>query len=259
MTPSLSPTALVPVGKLLLLAGFGLTLVRAMRGGIDLQECFERLAIGFLTLSFFEPVVRSLDGLSQELSALIRRLGDAEDLRRLVLEAFKRASEEGAVSSGSSLPNLPALFEQAWRTGIWGIMSQLVDWFFLIAAFLLECAHSVLWQLLLFLTPLAAGAYPFFPRVLTNLALYALELALWFPILALVEITTALVARNEMQRVGSWGLYVVACELIAILLTLMIPSVTHRFLHGAFSGDLDSSVGIIRWVKSASFAMRRFV
>lgn len=245
MTPAINPTALVPVGKVLLLGGFGYCLVRAMHGRIGLEDAFGRFIIGFLSIAIFTDVASSMDGISHQFSDMIRRLGDQDDLKKLILEAFKSASQEGNPNGGF---NIPAILEQAWRTGVWGIMSQIVDWVFLTASFLLECGHEVLWQLLLFLAPLAAGVFPIFPRILSNVALYAVELSLWFPFLALIEIVTGLVARQQMTKAGSWGLYVVAIEILAILLTLMIPSFTHRFLNGAFSGDLDSTVRIMRWV-----------
>jgi hypothetical protein len=85
--------------------------------------------------------------------------------------------------------------------------------------------------------------------MLTQLSLYAVELALWFPMLSAVEVTTAIVAKREMTRSGSWGLYIVAVELLAILLILMIPALTHRFMSGAFSGDFDTQSSVLRNMK----------
>jgi hypothetical protein len=124
-------------------------------------------------------------------------------------------------------------------------MTALVEGVFLIVSFVLECAQEVLWKLLLLLFPLAAGVYPVFPRMMTNLAVYAVELSFWFPMLCLVELATGSVARKHMVQAGSWGLYVVAVQIIAIILIVLIPSITHRFLSGAFAGDFNSQTSII--------------
>jgi hypothetical protein len=86
--------------------------------------------------------------------------------------------------------------------------------------------------------------------------LYAVELALWEPMLVAVKITTAEVARTEMVKAGSWGLYVVAVEVLSILLILGIPAVTHRFLASALSGDFDVHASMINSAKKAIFAVK---
>jgi hypothetical protein len=183
------------------------------------------------------------------LTGAIAGLGHREDLRALILEAMKKAASSGAESGTSFSLNLPAVLEQAWRTGVWGVMTALVEGIFLIVSFVLECAREVLWKLLLFLFPLACGVFPVFPKMMTNLVVYAVELSLWFPILCLVELVTGQVARGHMLRDGSWGLYIVAVQAVAIFLIIMIPGFTHRFLSGAFAGDFNSQTGLFVWVQ----------
>ncbi|MEK6578732.1 MAG: hypothetical protein AABZ55_05850 [Bdellovibrionota bacterium] len=252
MTAVISPDVLLPWGKTLLLASFSFCLIRSMRGLSDLHTAFERLAIGFLALLFFKDAGLLLNNLSQELSDHISNLGNQIDLKAIILEAFKKARVEPTAGGGSTVFNIPALLEQAWRTGVWGIMGAIVDWAFIIASFLLESAKDVLWSLLLFLFPLACGIYPLTPRLLTNLAIYAIELALWFPILSAVEAATGEVARHYMSKSGSLGLYVVAVELLAVILIFHIPTITHRFLSGAFAGDFDTQANLIQTAKKAA-------
>ncbi len=249
ITESVTPDILIPSGRLLLGASFGFCLVRSMRGSFDLHLSFERMAIGCIALIFFKSAASQLLILSEGLSTVISRLGHQEDLRAIILNAFQKASGEPGPSGTSTSFNLPAVLEQAWRTGVWGVMCAVVDWVFLIASFLLESARDVFWTLLLFLFPIACGVYPVAPQMFNHMSLYAIELALWFPMLSAVEVTTALVARKEMLKAGSWGLYVVAVELLAIILILMIPAMTHKFLSGAFSGDLDSQASLFRSVR----------
>ncbi len=252
----LTPDLLVPVGRTLLLGSFAFCLLRSIRGGFDLPLAFERLILGFLALAFFNSGSAVLLTISSELSEAIHRLGDRHELKAMVLEAFRNASKEPPSGGGNTSINLPAVLEQAWRTGVWGIMSTIVDWIFLMVTFLLESAREVFWKLLLFLFPVSCGVYPIFPRMMTNLTFHALELALWFPVLALVEIATGIVARSAMAKTGSWGLYVVAVELLAIILILLIPSVTHKFLSGAFAGDFESQASLIRTAKRAVFVAK---
>lgn len=250
MSPSqLSPDLLVPVGKTLLLGTFAHCLVRSMRGTFDLHLAFERLILAFLALSFFKSGGSVLLSVSSELSDAIQRLSDRSDLKKIILEAFKNASKDSVGDGGNPFLTIPAVLEQAWRSGVWGVLSAVVDWLFLIVSFLLESAREVFWALLLFLFPISCGVYPIFPRLMTNLTLYGIELALWFPVLAIVEIATGIVARSAMEKTWSFGIYVVAVELLTIILILLIPSVTHKFLSGAFAGDFESQAGLIRTAK----------
>lgn len=250
-----NPALLVPVGKSLLLAAFAFCLIQGMRGRMELSLGFERLAIGFLAMTFYRDGAFWLEILSEQLSGRISSLGQG-DLRQFLLEAFKKAAEAPAPSGQGSSFNLPALLEQAWRTGVWGVMSALVEGIFLIVSFVLECARDVLWALLLFLFPLACGAYPVFPRILGNLVLHAVELSFWIPMLCLVERVTGGVAREHLLKTESWGLSLVAVQVVAILLILLIPTVTHRFLSGAFSGDFNSQSGIFVLVQRVASAAR---
>jgi hypothetical protein len=222
-----------------------------MRGTHDFASVFERVTIGLIGILFFQSAADVLLKISDDLTGVISELSSQQDLKTLILEALKKAADEVPASGSSTSFNLPSVIEQAWRTGVWGVMAAIVDGVFLISSFVLECAREVLWKLLLFLFPIACGVFPIFPRMMLNQCLYAVELALWFPILSLVQTTTGIVAQDYMQKSGSLGLYVVAVELLAIILILLIPSVTHRFLSGAFSGDFNSQAGLHRMATRA--------
>ena len=242
--PTLNTDALVGLGKVLLPGAFGCALVRAIRQRDELHSAVEGLVIGLCGLLFFKSAGDTLLSLSDCLTAAISGLGNQNDLRGFILDAFHKASQEPTGAGGSTSFNLPSVIEQAWRTGVWGVMTTIVDWVFLMASFVLESAKDVLWKMLLFLYPVTCGVYPIFPRMMQNLSAYAVELALWFPLLALIEIITSSVAREAMAKPQSLGLYVVSVELLAIILTLSIPSITHKFLSGAFSGDFESHSGV---------------
>lgn len=249
---SISPELLIPIGKSVLLGSFGYSLVQSSRGNLPLPLAFERLLVATLALTFFQTGAKAMEELSSLLLLLIGRLGDRQDLKTLLLEAFKKSADSPAASGGSTSFNIPAVLEQAWRTGVWGVMTSLVEGVFLITSFVLECAQEVLWTLLLLLFPISAGIFPVFPKMMINLILYAIELSFWFPMLCLVELATGSVAAKHMTTAGSWGLYVVGVEIIAILLIMLIPSISHRFLSGAFAGDFNSHTSFILMMRKAA-------
>ena len=254
---SISPDLLVPLGKIVLLGSFGFSLLQGTRGAQPLPVAFERLIIGFLGLMFFQSGAKAMDEMSSQLIVTIGRLGDHQNLKALLLDAFKKAANSPTAAGATTSFNIPEVLEQAWRTGVWGIMTSLVEGVFLISSFVLECAQEVLWSLVLLFFPLAAGLFPVFPKMMINLVLYAVELSFWFPMLCLVELATGSVAAKHMATAGSLGLYVVGVEIIAIILILFIPSLSHRFLSGAVSGDFNSHGGVILMVRKAATSFAR--
>lgn len=253
MVQVLNPNLLMPWGKALLLAALGVSLVRTMRGMTDFTLVIERFVVGFLGILFFQPAALLLQDLSDSLLQMVQKLGHQGELKTLILDALKQAARAPTTSGGRPLGgvNLPSLLEQAWRIGVWGVMASVVEFAYLVVSLLLECAQAVFLKILLLLFPLACGVYPVFPRVFYNFCAYAVELALWFPVLTLIEIATGTVAKSYLTKAGSWGLYVVAIELIAILLIATIPSLVHRCVSGALSGDLDASSSVVQWAKRA--------
>ncbi len=243
---------LMPWSKSLLMGAFGWTLIQSIRGEESLSVPFERLALGVLAFTFYPEASARLQGLSTELSVLLRHAGGSADLKTLVLSALQDSAQAPLPSGQSTLLNLPSLTEQVLRTGIWGALTMIVQWIFLLASLLLETAHDVFWKLLIFLFPMGCGLFPIFPRMLTNLALYAIELCLWMPILILIERITSEVGRTLLTREGSWGLPLIAVELVAVFLILSVPTTAHRFLSGAFAGDMGSQGSLIqtgrRWI-----------
>ncbi len=244
---SLPMELLVPWSKSLLMGAFGWTLIQAIRGEEALALPFERLAIGVLSFVFYPEASRQLQGLSADLQDLLRHAGGSADLKALVLAALESSAQAPLPASQSTtFLNLPSLTEQVLRTGVWGALTLIVQWIFLLASILLETAHDVFWKLIVFMFPLGCGLYPLFPRMLTNLALYAIELCLWIPILILIERITSEVGRTLLTREGSLGLPLIAVELIAVFLILSVPMTAHRFLSGAFSGDMGSGGSVIQ-------------
>jgi hypothetical protein len=242
---------LVPVGRTLLLGSFGLSLVQSIRGRTDLELPFERLVVGMLALSLYDTAGLWLQAVSDQLTAAIAELGREDDLKALLLTAFQKAADAPAANGQATAFNIPAVIEQAWRTGVWGVMSALVEGAFLVVSFVLECARDVLWQIILFVFPLAAGVFPVLPRLLANLCLYAVELSLWLPTLCIVERVTGAVAKTHLTEIGSLGLSILGIELVAIVLILAIPSVTHKLLSGAVSGDFGAQGSALGWAKGA--------
>ncbi|NDD92031.1 hypothetical protein EBZ37_08105, partial [bacterium] len=148
-TTGLSPELFVPAGKVLLLAGIGYQLLLTARGMGSFTGVIERVVGGLLILLFFESGADRLLELSELVRSAIARQAGSDDIKALVLESFKMASKVGSNGSIFTSVNIPSMIEQAWRTGVWGAMSTFVDGLFLLAAFVLESAFEVIWNLLL--------------------------------------------------------------------------------------------------------------
>lgn len=222
-----------------LLGAFGTSLVLAIRRGERLHIPFERLALAFLAIHFYRPIFTGLFSLGEELREFISRLGDAQSFLQFVgASLYSAATDTSSSSSLAPTPNIPGLFTQAIRTGVWGIASSLVELVFLLAAFLLESGRDLLWQALLVFFPLSAAFFPLAPRVAISMVLLGVELVLWLPVLEVIHISAGKIAREYSLRADSLGLRVLAVEIITICLTFMIPAITHQKVSGGLSGNI---------------------
>ena len=236
-------------GQILLVGCFGYDLViRTLRGQGSLSSSFERLALGFVVISFYASGMTGLARFSDAVTHSLERIADDRKLLDLILEGLKRAAED---PSGASFgPNLPSLFEQAWRTGVWGVMTSLVEAIFLMVGFVLESAQEVLWELLRLFFPLAGGLIPLTPRLAHGLMTWSIELALWKPVLLVVQGVAGVVGARALNREGSWGSSLIAVELVAIILILGIPAFTHRLVSGVHAGDHDAQAKLFVWARA---------
>jgi len=231
-------------GRVLLIGTFGAALIQAMRGEKDLTECFERLALAVVFMTFYISWADGLNGISAALSQQIKSFSDQDQLKALILGKLSEASKT-PYANGDSGFNIPSFVEQVWRTGVWGVMNSIVEFVFLLVDLLIECARETLWKLSLVLFPLACGVYPVLPRVMTNMALYLVELSLWSPILCIVRATTGAVAIGYMGKGDSIGLYVIGVEIVGFVWFLLVPAGTHRLISGALSGDFNTQASVI--------------
>jgi hypothetical protein len=227
----------------ILLGTFGTSLILAIRRGERLEVPFERLALAFLAIQFYRPLFAGLFSLGEELKVFISRLGDGQSFLQFVSASLYSAATDPSSSGGiAPTPNIPSLFTQVIRTGVWGIASSLVELVFLLAAFLLESGRDLLWQALLVFFPLSAAFLPLAPRAPISMALMGLELVLWLPILEIIHIAAGKIARDYSLRPESLGLRVLALEFITICLTAMVPVITHQKVSGGISGNLIDPV-----------------
>jgi hypothetical protein len=258
------------VGKTLLLGSFGASLALTLWDDDDLETPFARLAAGVLMLAFFTGLLNCLWSLGGELTQLMERLGPKEGLTDFILSSLVKAGTifparqprdwqeflPNAINNVKSVVGNPiSLTNQIVRFGVWGVVASIADFLFVLVGFILEVARDVLWQLLLILFPLACGVFPLFPAILKNFVVYAVEVTLWFPLLQLIQSATSLVARQYVVLPESIGLYVVAVEIVAVALILLIPSLAHRMVHGALSADLGASGSVTGHVRRAFGAL----
>lgn len=239
---ALNPEVLIPAAKIILTGSFGLSVMLAWKESEELTAPFLKLSFAFLSLLFFREWLDWLSKTGDAISVFISNLGDHQALKDLVLSSLSEAGKKPLANGERTVFNLPSVIEQAWRLGVWGILSEIADFFFLLSSFLIETAHRVFWQLMIFLFPLACGIFPLLPGILRNLVLYAVELSLWDAVLKMIQIATGFAARSYLQQQGSIGLPIVAVELIAIVLTFSIPTITHLVVSGALHSDWGGSM-----------------
>ncbi len=233
-------------GKAILLGAFGFNLVLALRKGERLESSFVALAIGFLGITFFRSWLEVLFRLSDLLTYEVQKLGDTQALKNLVLKSIEASASEPDSNGSKFLLNIPALTEQIFRIGVWGIATTIADFFFLIAQAFVEVRRDILLGLLQFLVPLIWGLFPLRPEIGISIFNYTMEMALWGPCLYLIQVVIAHVAPGYLYRPGSLGIPIVALEIVATILTLEVPRMVHQLLSGVLQpGGESTAIGMI--------------
>jgi hypothetical protein len=76
--------------------------------------------------------------------------------------------------------------------------------------------------------------------------IYSLEIALWIPVLSLVDFVVSLVSHEQLIGRAAesvrpdFGLPIIAIQLMSIILIFSIPSATSRMVSGALNGDFSA-------------------
>lgn len=232
----------------LLLGSFGVSLLLALRKGESVHLPFERLVFGFLAITFYVPIVSGLGVLGEELRVFVSKLGDQEALNAFVSKALYSAATKFDQSHPlGSTGNAGNYLLQIFRTGVWGILSSITELIFVLAAFLVEVGRDALWEVVLVLFPLGAAFIPVNPKIALGMALMAVELSLWLPILEIINIATSEVARRYSMDAGDIGFRVLALEIIATGLTFSVTVIAHKIVSGSLSGNL-----LEPWKKTAT-------
>ncbi len=107
--------------------------------------------------------------------------------------------------------------------------------FFLLSSLLLEIGREITLQMIWILYPLLIGVGPLFPGVTSQFILHVFCVSLWWPLFTLITVVTSVIARNYMAHTNSWGLAILALEVIACLMTCAVPMIAHRIVSGAIS------------------------
>ena len=225
------------VSKILVIGSFGASLVRAMRHDFSLQDSFMRLLAAFLGIFFFREYFSLLSTLSDGLSGLVDSSTGGSTTAGQIWDAQVKAGATQGVLNG---------YSQMLKFSVWGVVSSLIDLVFILSRELLTAARDVLWQLCVVLFPLAASLAPYFPNILMNLIVYSLEIALWVPVLAIIDFVISVVSKHHLiDRAGDslqpdLGIPIIAIQLMSIILIFSIPNTTNRIVSGALSGDFSA-------------------
>jgi len=220
---------LIPFGQALLVGSFAFVLIQCLRDDEELSVAFEGLALGLIWIVFYRTGAQILSNLSESMTAFLERHGGGASLMGQLSTALKTAQEDKRVSQ-EALSYINAL-----KGGVWGVLISISQFLFICAEGVFRLAQKVFWQLLLVLFPIAAGLFPVFPSMLKSLVLYAVELSLWMPVLYLINYCAALAASSPEIAQSPFGLGVVITQILAIFLIINVPSVTHRFMSGAYN------------------------
>jgi hypothetical protein len=243
---------------LVLLTGtFGISIIVSIRKGESVHHAFEKLIVGYLAITFYADALQYLALLGKELESYFATLGSQDEVKAFVAKALYNAAT--TYTGASALPNnMMNYLLQVFRTGVWGILSSITELLFVVVHFLLEVTRDALWQIIAVLFPLSAAMFPVAPKVLIAMSAVALELALWMPILTIINIATSAVARQYSTINSDFGFYVLALEVVTIFLTLKVPSFTHKMLSGSLAGDvIDPSRAVGKGLKLVTSLVSR--
>lgn len=247
MSPSAFPSGyLIPTGNIILLGASGIGIVRAIRTHSGLEKALVGCAIGLLGITFCLPALEGLDKLSLVLQSDIERLGNPKAFRDLVFQSIEAGDFEPSLS-GTSSPTITSLTEQLFRSGVFGVASAIGDFIFILSQFFIEVGRDILLALLRFIFPVIWGLYPLFPNLGHSMVSYAIEMSLWGPTLYLIQVLVGHIAPQYLNRSGSLGVPIVAIEIVAALLMLMIPGTVHRLIRGTLhTGGESTALGFIK-------------
>lgn len=242
MISAVSPELLIPVGRMLLLGTSGYAIYQVVRGEYEFEDAIIGIVVGVVGIELFQDGFHILQSLSGSLETFLMAHLNRDSLKEQLLAAIRSSPSAAA----GRLPTEGEFFGQIWRAGLWGAISSIVDLLFILADILIEASQKVFFNLILLIFPLGCGLFPLFPGILSNMVVYAIELSFWRPMIILVHQVTSSVGRDYMANDSTQGLKIVAVEVVAVLLILSIPAVTHKVMSGALSGDFGSSGSMVR-------------
>jgi hypothetical protein len=232
--PQLPKHFLLSVGGLILPAAAGWSIIQALGNKDSLRQSITLFFVGALALTFYDAGFELLKQLGDILEKDIQKLGNPNILKNLVWKSISTAAgEPDAAGDIPSIANLPAIGEQVFRTGVWGIASTMGDFFFLLSELFIEVRRDVLLTLIHIFFPIFCGFLPLFPSLLKSATLQVVEMALWGPCLLMIQLITSDLAPIFLQRSGSLGMPIIALEIVSVLLVLSIPTTVNKLLQGA--------------------------
>lgn len=234
------------IGQSLLLAGVGFQLIQVVRGELDVVRVIETLVIAIIGMRFYPEFFSTLESISQSLNHTITHTKSGQSLNDFIVQRYKDAYK----------PDSLDVLGQAWRFGVWGVVSTLVDMIFLVLSYLLTFTKEVFWEILITLFPICAGLYPLFDSSLKNFIAFAFELSLWMPLLGLIQLISGEIARRHAGDMHTLGVSIIAVELSAVALMLGIPVFSHRLVSGNLNSDSGVSHQLYNYLKRGSFFLK---
>jgi hypothetical protein len=232
-------------GRVIALGAMGAALALGMMREDRLRPVYVRSAITVLLLAGLPGILKQITYFTDTLTEFIEQFGDPGSLTDWILQSYQTAAKDAGVPDSSALSSLSpkgawnlgtSMAGQTLRSSVWLLAQTAADFFYAASAMLIESGRMILWSLTSFLAPLLIGFTPIFPRLGVAIMVLLIEVALWEPVLRLMQIGTFPVVLKQLSKGDSLGIAVIAAEWIAICLFCMVPMFTHLLVSGALTG-----------------------
>lgn len=253
------------VGRILILGTIGFAIFQVVQAQRSAESVVASCVLAALTLSFFKNYLLGLQNLSKLCFEMIENTKTYDGsifkyLGEVIVKSGTVYKDEtnwmewapkGFVNSGATLI----------KAGIWGALNSIIQFLFLLSSKFIIASQAVLMELALVLSPIVAAFTAISTSALKNLLKFTLQVSLWGPILALVELIVTFVSKKSIMQRSlestqfDFGLDVISIQLVAIILTFSIPSISQKLVSFTLESDLGGGpANIYSFAKSKTLA-----
>lgn len=248
---ALSSDLFVPVSRIAVVGSVAFGAIQVLRGRETAEWLVIGAAVGLLGIVFSQAYFSTLSLLSETLTIFIKSAGSGDSVFQVFSRLLDNAVKDAPMPAfndpyGSMSAVQGNILGAALKTGVWGVITLIIEFLFMILGEVLQALANTLLQIIQIIFPIGAALYAARPEIIKNLALYSAELSLWLPCLSLIRGVVGLVSKRYLEggeTAGNpdLGLKMVAVQLAAIILFSSVPKFVHSILSGSLSGDMGVS------------------